>query len=306
MAVQYIKLVQDILAKGDKKAPAREYMPGTIELFAQTMKFDLQQGFPLLTTKKMSITHIAKELLWFLRGDSSIQYLVENGCNIWNPDTYSYYLRMHGMCSRELSYDEWLEKAATDPTMYDSGDEYPSLWRHWRGNEDQILNLLNIIKYTPESRYQVVSAWDPEIVSKRSSALPSCHMLWQTSIRADKYLDLAITQRSCDVALGVPYNIASYALLVHVLAHMTGYEPGELTWTGNSCHIYENHIDTIREQIDRLPYRTPQIQVELPEYDHGWTDIDDWFRSLTPDMFKIVEYEHHPVIKYELFVGLKK
>ena len=317
---QYLDLLRDILENGTWKEPARPGMPRTKEVFGRMMKFDLQEGFPLLTTKKMFFKGIVGELLWFLKGDVNIKYLIDNGINIWTPDAYKYYLRL---CKKygfvEITKDKFIDiiKSAEkdvyiphplnihgNPTWYkygDCGNIYGRQWCGWEGHVNQIKTVIENIKTNPDSRYHVITAWNPTDflpnatdISKDSAALPACHMLVQLSVR-DGYLDLNMIQRSCDTFLGVPFNIASYALLTHLIALECNLLPGVFTWFGNSVHIYENHIDTINEQLKREPYKLPNLVMFTDKKDIDKYEIND----IGVDM-----YISHPAIKAELSVGI--
>lgn len=292
---QYLDLLKDVLDNGIWKEPAREGMPRTKEVFCRTMRFDLSKGFPLLTTKKMFTKGIVGELLWFLRGDTNIKYLVDNNIHIWDADAYKFYKRKGGCLSKET----WLERIKENkyPNAYgDCGKIYGYQWRKCRGQFDQIQTLIFNLKENANSRYHVVSAWSPlDFLSKvgsNSAALPACHMMFQCSVREGK-LDLMMLQRSCDLFLGVPFNIASYALLTHILAAEVGLEPGEFVWVGNSVHLYENHIEQAKEQITRLPFKLCKLEFTPKKIEKY--EISD---------FKFVDYESHSAIKAELSVGV--
>ena len=235
---------------------------GTRSVFGYQMRFNLQNGFPLITTKKLHLRSIIHELLWFLRGDSNIGYLKENGVSIW---------------------DEWADENG------DLGPIYGVQWRKWRGADnqtiDQISELVHTIKTNPESRRMIVSAWNVAELPKM--ALPPCHMLFQVYV-ADGKLSCQLYQRSCDIFLGVPFNIASYSLLTHMLAQQCDLEVGDFVWTGGDCHIYNNHFDQVRLQLSREPRPYPKLVVKRrPEsiFDYRYED------------FEIVGYDPHPHIK---------
>jgi thymidylate synthase len=208
---------------------------GTLSVFGHQMRFDLSQGFPLLTTKKLHIRSIIIELLWFLRGDTNVRWLQDRKVKIW---------------------DEWADEDG------DLGPVYGKQWRDWIGpggvHIDQIADLVEQIKTHPASRRQIVSAWNPADVP--NMALPPCHCLFQTHV-ADGKLSLQLYQRSCDVFLGVPFNIASYALLTHMLAQQCGLEVGDFIWTGGDCHLYTNHLDQVAEQLTRTPGPLPTLTI---------------------------------------------
>jgi thymidylate synthase len=208
---------------------------GTRSVFGHQMRFDLADGFPLLTTKKLHIRSIIVELLWFLRGDTNIRWLQERGVSIWN---------------------EW---ADADGNL---GPVYGKQWRAWEASDgrtiDQIAELIETIRTSPGSRRQLVSAWNPGDMP--AMALAPCHCLFQTYVATGR-LSLQLYQRSADIFLGVPFNIASYALLTHLLAQQTGLEPGEFVWTGGDCHLYSNHLEQAREQLRRTPGPLPRLEI---------------------------------------------
>lgn len=289
---QYLDLMKDVLKNGIWKEPAREGMPRTKEIFCRTMRFDLSKGFPLLTTKKMFTKGIVGELIWFLRGDTNIKYLVDNGIHIWDDDAYKFYKRWGGYLPKE----DWLDKINKNGVIAgECGNIYGEQWRRWNGRFDQIRYLIDNLKNRPNSRYHVVTAWNPYdfLNSPYDAALPACHMMFQCSVRDGK-LDLMMLQRSCDLFLGVPFNIASYALLTHILAAEVGLEPGEFVWVGNSVHLYENHIEQAQEQLKREPLPLCKLEFSpknrIEEY-----EIAD---------FRFVDYQSHPAIKAPLSVGV--
>ena len=256
---QYLDLLRRILDEGTSKGDRTG--TGTLSVFGHQMRFNLEEGFPLLTTKKLHLKSIIYELLWFLKGDTNVRYLQEHGVRIWN---------------------EWADENG------DLGPVYGHQWRSWPdykgGTIDQIQNVLDQIKHTPDSRRMMVSAWNPAEVD--DMALPPCHCLFQFYV-ADGRLSLQLYQRSADTFLGVPFNIASYSLLTLMMAQQTGLEPGEFVWTGGDCHVYDNHIDQVLEQLSRTPYSYPQIRIRKADslFDYDYSD------------FEIVNYQHHPTIK---------
>jgi thymidylate synthase len=229
----YLNLLQHILDHGIPQQDRTGV--GTLSVFGHQMRFDLADGFPLLTTKKLHLRSILIELLWFLRGDTNVGWLKENRVSIW---------------------DEWADEAG------ELGPVYGKQWRHWQapdGREiDQIAGLIALIKGDPASRRQIVTAWNP--ADLHLMALAPCHCLFQTQIAGGR-LNLQLYQRSGDVFLGVPFNIASYALLTHMLAQQCGLEPGVFVWTGGDCHLYSNHLDQAREQLGRTPGPLPWLEL---------------------------------------------
>ena len=252
---QYLNLLADILENGVQRGDRTG--TGTLGVFGRQMRFDLAQGFPLLTTKKLHRKSIILELLWFLRGDTNVRWLQERGVSIW---------------------DEW---AAADGEL---GPVYGKQWRSWTAPDgrviDQIAGVVEGLKTNPESRRHIVSAWNPAEVE--DMALPPCHCLFQFFV-ADGKLSCQLYQRSADVFLGVPFNIASYALLTLMVAKVVGLEPGEFVHTLGDAHLYLNHLDQAREQLGREPYPLPVLEI---------ADRDDLFAFEYED-FKLKGYKAH-------------
>lgn len=256
---QYLDLLQHILDNGSEKTDRTG--TGTLSTFGYQMRFDLSKGFPLLTTKKLHLKSIIHELIWFLQGDTNIQYLKDNGVSIW---------------------DEWADDNG------DLGPVYGKQWRSW-GNPDgtttdQIAQVLEQIKHTPDSRRMIVSAWHVSDVGEM--ALPPCHALFQFYV-ADGKLSCQLYQRSCDVFLGVPFNIASYALLTMMFAKSGGLQYGDFVWTGGDVHLYGNHLKQAREQLSRRPYALPVLEIVR--------DVDSVFDYRFED-FVVKNYRTHPHI----------
>lgn len=230
----YLDLMQRILDEGAEQQDRTGV--GTLSVFGAQMRFDLAEGFPLLTTKKLHLRSIFIELLWFLRGDTNVKWLKDNKVSIW---------------------DEWADENG------DLGPVYGKQWRSWEGaggiSVDQIAVLIDQINNNPASRRQIVSAWNPAELPQM--ALAPCHCLFQTHVANGK-LSLQLYQRSCDVFLGVPFNIASYALLTHLLADQCGLAVGDFVWTGGDCHLYSNHIDQARLQLTRTPGPLPTLTIK--------------------------------------------
>ena len=257
---QYLDFARHILTTGQQKHDRTG--TGTISVFGYQMRFDLQQGFPMLTTKKLHLKSIIHELLWFIAGDTNIKYLKDNGVRIW---------------------DEWADEQG------DLGPVYGHQWRSWPKPDgstvDQITNLVDQLKNNPDSRRHIVSAWN--VADVDHMALPPCHCLFQFYV-ADNRLSCQLYQRSADVFLGVPFNIASYALLTLMMAQVCGYEPGEFIHTFGDAHIYSNHIEQINEQLSREPYPLPQMSIN--------PDVKNIF-DFTYDDFELLNYQAHPHIK---------
>jgi thymidylate synthase len=262
---QYHDLLRHILKHGSKKEDRTG--TGTLSCFGYQMRFDLAEGFPVLTTKKLHLRSIIHELLWFLKGDTNIQYLKENGVRIW---------------------DEWADEEGN------LGPVYGYQWRSWPNPDgthtDQIEKLVHSLKNNPDSRRHIVSAWNPSFID--DMALPPCHCLFQFYV-ADGQLSCQLYQRSADTFLGVPFNIASYALLTLMLAQVCGYQPGEFVHTFGDVHLYRNHITQAELQLTRDCRPLPQMRIN-PE-------VTDLFAFKFED-FELVNYEPHPHIKAEVSV----
>lgn len=293
----YLQLIRDILEKGHQKGDRTK--TGTTSLFGYQMRFDLSQGFPLLTTKKVPFGLIKSELLWFLKGDTNIQYLLQHNNHIWDewafknwiesdeytgPDMTDFGLRAQKdpafkevyqaqkkqFCDRIVNDDEFAAKYGN------LGDVYGAQWRHWKTRTgemiDQIKEVIETIKTDPNSRRMIVSAWNPEDVP--FSALPPCHTLFQFYVNDNK-LSCQLYQRSGDVFLGVPFNIASYALLTYLIAHETGLEVGEFIHTLGDAHIYSNHLEQVKEQLTRTPKAAPKLWLNPAKKDVLSFEMDD-------------------------------
>ena len=263
---QYQALLQRILSEGIEKTDRTG--TGTLSIFGHQMRFDLSQGFPLLTTKKLHLKSIIYELLWFLHGDTNVRYLQEHGVSIW---------------------DEW-----ADPVTGDLGPVYGHQWRSWPDNRggaiDQISQVVELIKHHPDSRRMMVSAWNPAEVEQM--ALPPCHCLFQFYV-AEGRLSLQLYQRSADTFLGVPFNIASYALLCQMMAQVCGLQPGEFVHTTGDTHLYLNHLDQARLQLTREPRPLPRMNLN--------PDVKSIFDFQYED-FQLEGYDPWPHIKAEVAV----
>ncbi|WP_129336810.1 thymidylate synthase [Cellulomonas endophytica] len=255
----YEDLLRLVLETGTPKADRTG--TGTRSLFGHQIRFDLAQGFPLVTTKRVHLRSVVYELLWFLRGDSNVRWLQEHGVSIW---------------------DEW---ADADGEL---GPVYGVQWRSWPtpdgGHVDQITRVVEDLRRDPDSRRLVVSAWNVADVPRM--ALAPCHALFQFYV-ADGRLSCQLYQRSADMFLGVPFNIASYALLTHMVAQQAGLEVGDFVWTGGDCHVYDNHVDQVREQLSREPFRYPALRLRpAPSIlEYAFEDVE------------VLDYLHHPGIK---------
>ncbi|KIP53691.1 thymidylate synthase [Leucobacter komagatae] len=255
----YEDLLREVLEHGTPKSDRTG--TGTRSLFGKQLRFDLAESFPLITTKRVHFKSVAIELLWFLRGESNVSFLRDNGVTIW---------------------DEWADEAG------DLGPVYGVQWRSWPTPEgehiDQIADVIEQIRTNPDSRRLIVSAWN--VADIPDMALAPCHAFFQFYV-ADGKLSCQLYQRSADMFLGVPFNIASYALLTLMIAKQTGLEPGEFVWTGGDCHIYDNHVEQVTKQLSREPFPYPKMQIAERSsiFDYEFED------------FELVDYVHHPGIK---------
>lgn len=273
--VQYHELIKHVLENGTVKKDRTG--TGTKSVFGYQMRFDLSKGFPMVTTKKLHLKSIVHELLWFLKGDTNIKYLQENGVRIWN---------------------EWADENG------DLGPVYGYQWRNWNGDEiDQISEIIETLKNNPDSRRMLVSAWNPSVlpdtsksfsenVANGKAALPPCHAFFQFYV-ADKKLSCQMYQRSADVFLGVPFNIASYSLLTHMIAQVCGYEVGDFIHTFGDTHIYLNHIEQVNLQLSREPMPLPKLKLNKEV-----KNIEDFkFEDI-----EILNYNSHPPIKGKISI----
>jgi thymidylate synthase len=293
---QYLDMIDHVLKNGEERKDRTG--TGTVGVFGYQTRYDLSKGFPLLTTKKLHIRSIIYELLWFLNGDTDIKYLLDNGVKIWNADAYRDYKNFMKDYSSALveTEEEFLEKAAE--YGYDLGPIYGSQWRRWitKYGEtiDQISKVLNSLKKDPYGRRHIVSAWN--VADLDDMALPPCHIVFQFYVSTDGKLSCQLYQRSADLFLGVPFNIASYALLTHMIAKEVGLEVGEFIHTFGDLHIYKNHIEQVKEQMSREPKELPQLVIKDREDREGIFDYQF-------DDFEIKGYDPHPLIKGKVSVG---
>ena len=281
---QYLDLIRKVLNEGIKKEDRTG--TGTISYFGYQMRFDLSEGFPLLTTKKVHLKSIIHELLWFVRGDTNIKYLVDNGVSIWNDWPYKKYSESPEYKGETM--DEFIEKIKTDDEFAkkwgDLGPVYGKQWRDFEG-VDQLKNIIEQIRKNPDSRRLIVSSWNPKEVP--NMALPPCHSLYQFYV-IDGKLSLQLYQRSGDIFLGIPFNIASYALLLMMVAKVTGLEPGTFVHTIGDAHIYLNHLEQVNLQLSREPYPLPKMKINRET-----NNIEDF----QYEDFELIDYKCHPRIK---------
>ena len=262
---QYLSLMREVREHGTRKEDRTG--TGTLSKFGHQMRFDLSEGFPLVTTKKLHLRSIIHELLWFLSGDSNIRYLKENGVSIW---------------------DDWADEKG------DLGPVYGVQWRNWPtpdgGKVDQIAQIMRQLRENPDSRRIMLSAWN--VGEIENMALPPCHCLFQFYV-ADGKLSCQLYQRSCDIFLGVPFNIASYALLTHMIAQQADLAVGDFIWTGGDCHLYSNHLDQADEQLQRETLPLPALAIKRRPPSIFDYEFDD---------FEILNYESHPHIRAAIAV----
>ncbi|WP_026673560.1 thymidylate synthase [Alkalihalobacterium bogoriense] len=306
----YLQLCRHVLENGIEKGDRTG--TGTKSLFGYQMRFNLKEGFPLLTTKRIPFRLIASELLWFIKGDTNIRYLLQHNNNIWNewafkkwvespdydgPDMTNFGLRVQEDKQFNVQYEEQMEKFKTlileddqfATTYGELGDVYGKQWRAWKTTTgetiDQLKDVIDTIKKNPESRRLIVSAWNPEDVP--TMALPPCHTLFQFYVTEGK-LSCQLYQRSADIFLGIPFNIASYALLTHLIAHECGLEVGEFIHTLGDAHIYLNHIEQIKTQLAREPRELPTLKINKDTVSVFDIEMED---------ITVEHYNPHPAIK---------
>ncbi len=298
----YHDLLRHVMANGNLKGDRTG--TGTQSVFGYQMRFNLEEGFPLLTTKKVHLKSIIHELLWFLQGDTNIGYLVQNGVNIWNEWPFQNYLNEKGLSEKLPKHtDAWkaelkqfVEQIKTNKAFADKwgelGPVYGKQWRNFEG-VDQISEVVNTLKTNPNSRRMLVSAWNPkEVPVMAKSGLPPCHTIFQFYVANGK-LSCQLYQRSADIFLGVPFNIASYALLTMMVAQVCNLGLGDFVHTLGDAHIYSNHFEQVKTQLDREPRVLPTMHIN--------SSVNDIF-SFTYEDFELINYNPHPLIKAPIAV----
>lgn len=291
---QYLNFLQHILDHGSEKSDRTN--TGTISTFGTQMRFDLQKGFPLLTTKKVHLKSIIHELLWFIKGDTNIQYLVQNNVRIWNEWPYAAYKKHQNY--QDETMKEFVEKIKVDDDFAQKhgnlGPVYGHQWRHFDGGGesfiDQLKEVIEQIKTNPSSRRLIVSAWNPLMIEKM--ALPPCHMMFHFYVN-DGILSMLMYQRSGDAFLGIPFNIASYSLLLMMVAQVTNLYVGEFIHMVGDAHIYKNHLSQVEEQLSRTPRDLPKMRINKER-----TSIEDFVYT----DFTLEDYHPHPAIKGKVSV----
>jgi len=312
---QYLDLLKDVLENGVKNVD-RGTGAVSYSVFGRQTRYDLSKGFPLLTTKKVYWKGVLHELYWFMKGDSNIKYLVDNNVHIWDDYPYKIYVKTQNskvktttQNSKVLTKEEFINKirdgSASSPFVRKWGNLpriYGEMWRRWptrtKRTIDQLGWVIKEIKEDPDARNLIVNSWNPEYLytmatNKDASRFPICHNMYQVSVKAGK-LNLQLYQRSADLFLGVPFNIASYALLTTILARVTGYKPGEFVHTFGDAHIYKNHIEQVKEQLKREPRAFPTIKL-----DPKVKKLSDF----QPSLVYLEDYNPHSILKGELTVA---
>ncbi len=305
---QYLNLLRDCLEKGIKKV---DYGTNVViySLFGGQMRFDLSEGFPLLTTKKVYWNGVLQELYWFFSGQSNIKYLVDNNVHIWDDYPYKIYRRMlkQKKVKQDLTKEEFIDRIASDKKFAQKYGNLPKIygemWRRWPTRKkgktiDQLAWIVRELKKDPDAKNLIVNSWNPEYLytmaaPEDTSLFPICHNMYQVSQR-DGRLSLQLYHRTADMFLGVPFNIGSYALLTMILARVTGYEPGEFIHTFGDYHVYEDHIEQVKEQLKRKPRPFPQVKL-----DSTLKKLEDF----TPDKVTLLNYDPYPILKAPLTVA---
>jgi len=309
----YLDLLKHILENGTRKGGARENMPNTIGVSGYTIRHNMSDGFPLLTTKKVSLKNIFIELKWMLNGGTNIKFLVDNNVNIWNDDAYRWYKtffkhlsipnynygKLVGNSFVTFTEDEFLNKIKenllgdrNDYKLGDLGKIYGYQWRN-QGGTDQLAELLSSLKLQPNSRRHIINGWNAGDL--KDMALPPCHVLYQFIVNGNK-LDLIMYQRSADVALGVPYNLAAMGLLLTIVANYINMVPGEIVWNGGDVHIYQDQVYAVKEQLKRLPRKLPNISIKSVK------NLND-ILTLSYDDISVKDYNPYDAIKIKLSTG---
>lgn len=308
---RYLELLQDILDNGveniDEGTDSK-----SLSVFGRQIRFDLAEDFPLLTTKKVYWHGVLHELYWFFSGQSNVKYLIDNNVHIWDDYPYQIYMdKVENGEEKEMTKEDFVSRISSDETFAEKHGRLPNIygeaWRKWPASDgrkiDQLQWVVDELRIDPDARNTLVTSWNPEFmyamaVPGKGNRFPICHNLFQVSIKSNK-LHLQLYQRSADMFLGVPFNIASYALLTHVLANVLDVKPGTFIHTFGDAHIYTNHIEQVKEQLSREPKPLPQIKIK-----HDLKKLEDF----SPDDVELIDYNPHGVLRGELTVagGVKK
>lgn len=319
---QYVKILKEIVGSGSIKPSAREGLPSTLSVFDRQIIVKPEDGLPILMGKKVLTKNVISELLWFIKGNTNIKFLHNYGNHIWDDDAYRYYCELGG----SLDFNTWMnnighpsdtnhEDIFNLPENYiygDCGKIYGHQWRNQDGQVDQLGRLIFNLIEKPFSRYHIVDAWNWKDTIYSSQALPACHTFFQCNVRQgrdDKYLDLSMWQRSCDMFLGVPYNLLSYGILHRILCRITGYKLGNFVWHGADCHIYENQVDAVYEYLHRVDNKLPRNEAQCVistrpfENSQGWANV---INLISVEDISIINYNPLSYIKAPLSTGVNK
>ena len=322
---QYAKILKEIVGSGSIKPSAREGLPSTLSVFDRQIIVKPEDGLPILMGKKVLIKNVISELLWFIKGNTNIKFLHDYGNHIWDDDAYRYYRELGGV----LNFETLLEKvdnpiAAIDfnsaldnkiPKNYNYGDcgkIYGHQWRNQDSQVDQLGRLIFNLIEKPFSRYHIVDAWNWKDTIYSSQALPACHTFFQCNVRQgrdDKYLDLSMWQRSCDMFLGVPYNLLSYGILHRILCRITGYKLGTFVWHGADCHVYENQLDAVNNYLNRVDNKLPRNEAQCIISTRPFRNTEnnmDVIDEIQVEDISIINYNPLSYISAPLSTGVNK
>lgn len=321
---QYAKILKEIVGSGSIKPSAREGLPNTLSVFDRQIIVKPEDGLPILMGKKVLTKNVISELIWFIKGNTNIKFLHDYGNHIWDDDAYRYYRELNG----HLEFDEWINKIG-DTLDFDSEDAYLGgfsidyiygdcgkiygyQWRNQEGQVDQLGRLIIGLIEKPFSRYHIVNSWNWKDTILSNQALPACHTFFQCNVRQVKevkYLDISVWQRSCDMFLGVPYNLLSYGILHRILCRITGYKLGTFVWHGADCHVYENQLDAVNNYLNRVDNKLPRNEAQCIISTRPFRNTEnsmDVINNIQVEDISIINYNPLSYISAPLSTGVNK